>query len=164
MPSGIAVRKERVHSRRRVEIDSRTSLLIRPERTSMRAFASEHDGERGSPGAGADDSDLAHRLRLSLLPNRFSVPASRRRMFWWCLAMMRAAAPQGCDHKSRAWCLLDKKQREHRKRSGCDDGSERNVTRDGNDNGEDRATQSSTALGASARERTNFRLRLLYRP
>ena len=69
-------------------------FFISPERYVVCALASENDGERGSPGASADDSDLAHALAPFLLPKRLSVPARRRRMFWWCLAMMRAAAPR----------------------------------------------------------------------
>src|SRR5271170_2149295 len=61
-----------------------------PQADAVRAFASEHDGEAGAPRASADDCDLAH--FSPWLPKRFSVPANRRRMFSWCLAITSADA------------------------------------------------------------------------
>ena len=62
---------------------------VAPEDEVVAAAACEGEGERGAPGSGSKDGDAAHADRLSCLPKRLSVPASRRRMFGWCLTMMR---------------------------------------------------------------------------
>ena len=66
---------------------------VGPERELVAAAAMEREGEGRSPGTGTQDDDAAHAGLFSpeFAPRRDSVPASRRRMFWWCLAMMRRA-------------------------------------------------------------------------
>ena len=132
-------------------MDSQTSFSYAQSDTRCVPFASEDDGERGAPGAGADDSDLAHALAPFLLPKRLSVPARRRRMFWWCLAMMRAAAPTVAITRQRAMLLPIEQPREDRKRGGRYDRSERNVTRDVQRWLAKISSTTSTALGARAR-------------
>ncbi len=61
---------------------------VRPEAELVAAAAGEGEGERGAPGTGSEDGDAAHASAFGV-PKRFSVPLRRRRMFWWCLTMMR---------------------------------------------------------------------------
>src|SRR6266851_10127641 len=61
---------------------------VGPEAELVPAAACEREGERGAPGSGAKDRDSAHAAAF-FLPKRFSVPARRRRMFSWCLTMIR---------------------------------------------------------------------------
>ena len=51
--------------------------FVRPQANAMGAVASQSDRQAGSPGTGADDSDLTH---PRLPEKRFSVLASKRRM------------------------------------------------------------------------------------
>src|SRR5271166_6889984 len=60
-------------------------FFVSPEAHAMRALTSQDNGERCAPGTCAEDGDLAHVL---FAPKRLSVPASKRRMFSWCLAIM----------------------------------------------------------------------------
>ena len=61
---------------------------VGPEAELVAAAAREGEGEGGAPGSGAEDGDAAHAAAF-FLPKRLSVPARRRRMFSWCLTMMR---------------------------------------------------------------------------
>ena len=63
--------------------------IVRPQVDSMRAFASQNNRKRGSPGAGSDDGDLAH-ARFD--PRRLSVCAIKRRMFSRCMTMISREA------------------------------------------------------------------------
>src|SRR5580658_3062048 len=67
---------------------------VRPEGDLVSAAAIEGQSDGGSPGSCAEDGDAAHAVPLlgeEDDPKRDSVPSSRRRMFWWCLAMMMRA-------------------------------------------------------------------------
>ncbi len=61
---------------------------VRPEAELVAAAAREREGECGAPGSSAQDGDAAHASAF-FLPKRLSVPVRRRRMFSWCLTMMR---------------------------------------------------------------------------
>src|SRR5580700_1428213 len=57
-------------------------VFMRPQADAVRAFASQHNGDAGSPRPSADDCDLAHFSWCAL--KRLSVPASKRWMLAWC--------------------------------------------------------------------------------
>src|ERR1700704_1250594 len=61
---------------------------VGPEAELVAAAACEGEGERSAPGSGAQDGDAAHAAAF-FLPKRLSLPARRRRMFAWCLTMIR---------------------------------------------------------------------------
>ena len=57
-------------------------LFVGPELELVRFAASQCDGQRRAPGAGANDCNVCHENYAFLAPKRLSVPAHRRPMFW----------------------------------------------------------------------------------
>jgi hypothetical protein len=61
---------------------------VSPERDLVAAAPGEAQGNGGAPGTASHDGNAAHAaLAFEDLPKRYSVPLSRRRMFWWCLTI-----------------------------------------------------------------------------
>ena len=60
---------------------------VRPQHDLVAAAPRQRERQRRAPGARSENRDPAHAATLRE-PKRFSVPASRRRMFWWCLTMI----------------------------------------------------------------------------
>src|SRR3974390_2539377 len=67
--------------------------FVRPEADLVAAAASEDDGHSGAPSSSSDDGDAAHAPPALVPANRFSLPASRRRMLsLWRTMMSRDEA------------------------------------------------------------------------